>query len=508
MDRAGSDAVLEKGLLGHSKPASDSKTKWMASTTSIVRPSLSAIGRAISTNNTGKKLHRTAYLDGLRGFAAFMVYCLHHQVWGHAGIGGEFILENAYGYNNQFYFVALPGIRLFFSGGHFAVAIFFVISGYVLSAKPLSLIHANDTKPLADNLSSALFRRWMRLFIPVFCTTFAWMATWHIFGIYSSNPIAPKPERTFKDELWMWYCAVKNFSFVFQGEPWLSYNDHTWSIPMEFRGSIVVYTTLLAFARLGRNCRLWCEVGLVFYFIYVVDGWFCGLFIMGMLLCDLELLSLKDQLPQMFYTLRPAKTYIFYMLFFAALWLGGVPSITNDLPHLRDSPGWYYLSFLKPQAFYDFRWFYRFWAATFMVACMPHLPWLRAVFETPVCQYLGKVSFGFYLVHGPVLWSLGDRVYAATGRVRDGHSIVCPQWVNRFAFPSWGPFGMEVNYLAAHLILLPVTVWLADVVTKLFDEPSVKFAQWAYKKVLEPSDKPDQKPRSDVWGKNEVWQKS
>jgi hypothetical protein len=103
---------------------------------------------------------------------------------------------------------------------------------------------------------------------------------------------------------------------------------------------------------------------------------------------------------------------------------------------------------------------------------------------------------------------LGDRVYAAVGRVRDGHAIVCPQWVNRFAFPSWGPFGLEVNYLIAHLILLPVTLWLADVVTKLFDEPSVKFAQWFYRTVQESRDMFDPKPRTDVQGKKGTWQKS
>jgi hypothetical protein len=47
-------------------------------------------------------VNRTAYLDGLRGFAALLVYSLHHQVWGHSGMGGEFILENAFGWNGKY----------------------------------------------------------------------------------------------------------------------------------------------------------------------------------------------------------------------------------------------------------------------------------------------------------------------------------------------------------------------------------------------------------------------
>jgi peptidoglycan/LPS O-acetylase OafA/YrhL len=423
---------------------------------------------------------RATHLDGLRGFAALLVYSLHHQVWGHSGTQGEFILENAFGYHDQYYFVCLPGVRLFFSGGHFAVAIFFVISGYVLSASPLRRIHARETTQLAESLGSAFFRRWLRLFIPVLCTTFLWMTSWHLFGIRSSNPIAALPERSYLDEVWKWYCDFKNYSFIFTGEITNAYNDHTWSIPMEFRGSIVVYTALLAFARFKTNKRLLCEAGLIWYFIYVVDGWFCGLFMAGMLICDLELLSETHQLPAALSRWKTPGSWPFYVLFLAAVYLGGVPSITNDLGHLRDSPGWFLLSFFKPQAFYDFRWFYRFWAATFMVVSVPRISWVRSFFEGSFCQYLGRVSFGFYLVHGPVLWTLGDRLYAASGRVRPGHIGVVPGWINKFPFSGWGPFGLEFNYLLPHLILLPLTLCLAEAITTLFDEPSVRFAQWAF----------------------------
>lgn len=71
-----------------------------------------------------RKIHNTAYLDGLRGFAAFIVYWHHHQLWPRAF--ADIILENAYGYEKRYFFACLPGIRTFFTGGHFAVAVFFV----------------------------------------------------------------------------------------------------------------------------------------------------------------------------------------------------------------------------------------------------------------------------------------------------------------------------------------------------------------------------------------------
>lgn len=119
-------------------------TKWCGET---IRPSF--LGDISPTSSR----RRTAYLDGMRGFAAFLVYWGHHELWAR---DSEAVLENAYGYDSQYYFVCLPGIRIFFSGGHLAVTIFFVLSGYVLSAKPLALIQTGDQLTLGDNLSSAL----------------------------------------------------------------------------------------------------------------------------------------------------------------------------------------------------------------------------------------------------------------------------------------------------------------------------------------------------------------
>ncbi|KAK5114814.1 hypothetical protein LTR85_010127 [Meristemomyces frigidus] len=68
----------------------------------------------------------------------------------------------------------------------------------------------------------------------------------------------------------------------------------------------------------------------------------------------------------------------------------------------------------------------------------------------------------------------------ASGRIREGNIGVIPGWINLFPFSSWGAFGLEINYLVPHLILLPLTLYLAEAVTKLFDEPSVKFAHWVF----------------------------
>lgn len=111
-------------------------------------------------------------------------------------------METGFGFEGKYYFAAFPGIRTLFTGGHFAVAIFFVISGYVLSAKPLSLIYAGHFEELGNNLGSALFRRWFRLHVPVILVSFVYMSMWHgPFGIWT---LSPKHEKNFRDELWNW----------------------------------------------------------------------------------------------------------------------------------------------------------------------------------------------------------------------------------------------------------------------------------------------------------------
>ncbi|KAI1076658.1 acyltransferase family-domain-containing protein [Whalleya microplaca] len=435
-----------------------------------------------SMPGTLEKLRPTAYLDGLRGFASFLVYWHHHQLWAHTAMEQNKMFEDGFGYEGKYHFAAFHGIRMFFSGGHYAVSTFFVISGYVLSAKPLSLIQSEEYVKLGDNVASALFRRWLRLYLPLIAVTFLYMTSCHVLGLWVENT----KQGSWRDELWAWYADFKNFSFVFNlgGEPWFSYHFHAWSIQVEFKGSVIIYSCLMAFSRLSRRARLSCEVGLVFYFMYIADGWYAAMFMSGMLLCDLDLLATKNELPRVLRKLAPAKSFIFYHLLVFSLFLGGVPSVNADINRMKSQRGWYYLSSLKPQAVFDYKWFYLFWAATFLVASVPRIPWLRRFFEARFCQYLGRISFALYLVHGPVLWTLGDRLYASVGWYGKTQLHNLPQWVNRLELPKAGPLGLEFSFLAPHLVLLPLTIWLAELVTRLIDEPSVWLAQWLYGRLI------------------------
>ncbi|KIL96002.1 hypothetical protein FAVG1_00741 [Fusarium avenaceum] len=471
---------------------SDSSSEW-SFTKSYWKPA-AAGGKVKNIVNTIKagirartrpveNLRPTAYLDGLRGFAALLVYCHHHQLWAHGIVEQDHVFENSFGYQGKYHFATFPFVRHFFSGGHYAVSTFFILSGYVLSLKPLTLIQAGEHNQLGDVLASSLFRRWIRLYLPLIFAMVFYITFLHIFGLWTR--IMTK-QGSWYDEMWTFYYEFKNFSFVYKvgGEPWLSYNRHLWSIPVEFRGSIVVFTAQMAFSRCSKNARLWCETGLIFYFMYIADGSFYAMFVAGMLLCDLDLLASKGDLPRFLARLEPAKEFIFYHLLVFSLFLGGVPSENDKVEQLAKNRGFYYLSWFKPQAVYDYKWFYLFYAAVFLVASIPRIFWLKSFFETRFCQYLGHISFSLYLVHGPVIWTIGERIYMAVGWQNEEMMKNIPHWANKLPLSMSGPLGLELSVLLPQLILVPLTFGLAHFATRFIDTPCVKFAAWFYKKAL------------------------
>lgn len=103
------------------------------------------------------------------------------------------------------------------------------MSGYVLSYRSLQLIHLGDHVKLGESIASALFRRWLRLFIPVACVTFIYMASLHL-GVVTEVERLP----TFREELWRWYKEFRDYSFVFDtsGRIGTTYSFHIWSIPV------------------------------------------------------------------------------------------------------------------------------------------------------------------------------------------------------------------------------------------------------------------------------------
>ncbi|EWG48601.1 hypothetical protein FVEG_08306 [Fusarium verticillioides 7600] len=189
------------------------------------------------------------YLDGLRGFASLLVYIHHHVLWAHSS--AHSIIERSFGYRQRYHFITLPIVRIVFNGGHFGTACLFILSGYVLSIKILRFHNATaQTSPskvekiqLLDHVRSAIIRRWFRLYLPLFSTTFAQITLIHYLNLRVS---AFEPKATYIQEIKALIGEFLDFTFIYNrtASPWLSYNDHlcvttgVWCVALPTNGFI------------------------------------------------------------------------------------------------------------------------------------------------------------------------------------------------------------------------------------------------------------------------------
>lgn len=213
------------------------------------------------------------------------------------------------------------------------------------------------------------------------------------------------------------------------------------------------------------------------------------------MICELEILAEKERLPGIFYKMKGVtmRGWLWPVVFIISIWIAGVPRVHSSTKAAAEDPGWQFTDHFVPPATVNAVWYWQFWAASLALISIPRVRLARAFFELPFCLWLGKLSFGLYLVHGPILWTIGDRLYAAVGRANDVSMRNIPAWVDAFPLPDWGPLGLEVNTIAVHLIILPFTFWMASIAHKLFDEPGAQLANWLFDPKRYSAQKPEER---------------
>ncbi|KAF2664090.1 acyltransferase [Microthyrium microscopicum] len=426
-----------------------------------------------------ERLRPTAYLDGMRGLAAFAV-CLCHMAY------TCFVITIGYGYgppDQNRNFLQLPFIRLFYSGPPM-VCVFFVISGYSLSFKPLKQMRSHQYDSLLTTMSSSVFRRALRLFVPTITSTFLVLCMLRLGWFERTRPLAIdktfhrnvqeyhlEPQLTLKLQFYDWIWQMFNFICVFNWATFsgsTNYDLHLWTIPVEFRASLMLFLALVALARLRPGLRLTFLSGL-FLFVMRNDRWELMLFFSGMFLAELDLISAITTPPTVaplhssLHSLKSTRTILYLSLAILSLYFMSQPD-----DHFELAPGWRYLATLIPEWWSEKYRFYQTLGSIGLMLATTRLPLLQAPFNTPIIQYLGKISYALYLVHGPVMHVVG---YIVEG------------W-------AWSITGVETEsqyvagFVLAACINIPLIIWAADVFWRFVDAPSVRFARWVEGKVV------------------------
>lgn len=459
----------------------------------------SFISSRISHERPGPhRLGPTAYLDGMRGLAAFIVFFCHYFYT-------SFNIADGWGSNGANYdILKLPFLRLIYAGPPM-VAIFFIVSGYALSLKPMKLARAHKWSEFTTTMSSFVFRRALRLFLPTFVSTFMIVILLRV-GAYEVNrefshdrtyhwnvqETAPDYKETTSEQLRDWVWNMFNFVHIWGWEKYggsTYYDVHLWTIPIEFRASMMLFLTMVGLARMRTAVRMVC-LAIVIAFSYRSDRWEMLLFYVGMVYAELDIIRGAHTDPATNHALQvypaaPQQTLptstpkpIDYVgtgqaadakasssklgrlgwgLFATlSLYILSQPDVNSE-----GTPGWIFLSTFIPEWVEDKYRYFQIIGAIMFVFCTARMPTLQRVFNSAPVQYLGKISYAIYLMHGPVMHTVGYGI---------------ERW-------AWGITGTEghwytIGFVLASVFVIPSVVWVADVFWRAIDAPIVRFAKW------------------------------
>lgn len=449
------------------------------------------------------KITPTTYLNGLRGIAAVIViwshmvqlyYQYHNSGWG------------AFDSPNNREIIQLPFVRLLTSG-LFMVHIFFVLSGFALSYGFLVKSHAEQYDKALSGLPSSLFRRPIRLFLP-------------LLPIILITPLLvtrgwQQPEQ-FSRFINTGYFAQLLVNLQLLGHVWrpFGFDDnpamwqvplwpHAWTLPVEFRGSLVVFVCCACFIRLRPWLRLVLTALLAITTLHQrpVSGegfWDVFLFLVGVMFADMHILlrerrrraenaaggavrlgspdaeearqdgdsphELSGPPSRARGPLRAAAGYaaptIATMVLLLGLFVGGYPMFGGE-----SSMGYWalvrYWDFLRPSVV-SLNHFWLSVGAVATVGSLEFLPRVRKVLDSPFFAWLGAISFGVYLCHWCIMQTIGKAIVAFL------------QTTLQFG-PFWG--AMVGIFLTTLLC-----IWVGDVHTRLCDTNSIRFARWLSQK--------------------------
>lgn len=424
------------------------------------------------------KYRPTAWLDGLRGVAAFEVMLYHYHL--------QFLFHKmnyAYGsLPDEKQWWRLPFIRTFFNSGHTMVNVFFLISGFVLTQRSLGLIRSQDYDKLYPSISSAVFRRGIRIYLPTVVVTFFGMLMAY-FGI------RPMPNPTEDEHLHLrvldWFYACRDFANPFHNY-YNTYDivhryDHTmWTLPLEFYGSMVCYLAVMTVARITHPVKRTAVVVTLVWFAAIKGNWWSTNFLIGMLHADFMIWQGKTE--KSWSTGFVAKC-CWVIVFIWAFYVAGLPDAQYEKYKL---PGfdWYYSN--VPESWKEIEGGGRFWwmiSGCAMTIAISQLPPLRRIFETTFCQYLGRISFMLYLVH-VYFYELVGRGWRTILINFVEHEDIYVKELKKSVRVATGS-GAYFLYFGFWITMLPLLLIVAGQVTKYVDDPSIRLAKWLEAKFAE-----------------------
>jgi len=302
-----------------------------------------------------KNSSRIIYLDGIRGWASLIVL-FHHLL-------PCFLAKSTIQYRT-------PHLN-FITNGHFAVIVFFVLSGVALTR----------SFKKENKLSYSFIARYFRLVMPIFSTALIGYILIK-FGFMYNLSLADTHEIQ-KDWLGKWFnfepslVGVISFSFFdvfFNYRSEVSYNSSLWTMPIEIFGSYLIFTYLFLFKFHEKKNLIAIFIAVSLYFINT----FLSCFMFGYLIN-----SLVEKCPPK-NTIRWITRISLMIFFFATL---------------------YYLNYFSLKHRIEF------FLSFFLILSISYSDILQKFFSNRISIFLGKISFTLYLIQIYIICSWSAFLY-------------------------------------------------------------------------------------------------
>jgi peptidoglycan/LPS O-acetylase OafA/YrhL len=381
-------------------------------------------------------------LTSIRGIAALIVVAWHFaSVFLPAIITGNTLTQHS---KIDIIIYQTP-LSIFFAG-NFAVVLFFVLSGFVLTQR----FFRQDS---AKTLFSAAFKRYFRLMPLVLVSTLIAYTVMSVGAIYAkpvgniSGSIWAKSEYyTFSPKLVE--AVQQGFLGVFTGQvsSSLNYNPVLWTIYYEFLGSILIFGIATMVKGYSKRWLFYLIIFLAF-----INTYFSA-FIAGLILADTY--SSKHGWYVLLAKMR--KIYKISLLAFG-ISIAGFPYF-GDVQHI----GKFWQSLLIFENNINLsRTVIQIVAS--MIVIVLALSWgrLKNILESKPLLFIGNISYPLYAVHFILIYSLSSYIFLKA--------------IDYFTYTS--------SVLIAVAMTIPVMLWSAYLLNKYLEIPLMrivaKIGKWA-----------------------------
>jgi peptidoglycan/LPS O-acetylase OafA/YrhL len=335
---------------------------------------------------------RLIYLESVRGIAALCVVFCHLAATFVPGINIIALTRPQLPIALR---VLLASPLSLLTNGYFAVRIFFVLSGFVLS---LSYFH----KKTVDTVSGAAARRYPRLMFPALASVmFAWVLL--KFGWYWNTDAAVLMHQA--PDYWLpsWFRQDRTLADALREGAYESFfnfrmdrtlNSSLWTMPWELGGSFIVFSLLALFGSIQRRFLIY---GLVAIGLYATGWPLLVDFVAGLVLCDL--------FTRHEHRFREKPRWPIIALF-TGLILGG---LLGEWPSTQHGLNEYFVAWWPVVP------------AVLVIGGITFSPRLRHALESNAMAFLGKISFPLYLFHLSIICSAGCGLYVYLRRLTMSH---------------------------------------------------------------------------------------